>query len=386
MRQYFDLVDLNDIMVGAHLYASGGGCALENGQQLINQIIKLYPKDAVKVPLISPKDIKSDEYVAVSAAMGAPQSFLELGFGKSPVRAFQAHQSSMVRLLKDPTFKFSGIVPVETGVMAHSMCLLVAAILDIPIVDGDGGGRAFPLLQMATFARPIEHHPIPVSPAILCSEEDIAQQGTTISFEQNEASTVDKLTRAIISCNVGFKNRASLSCFAMDGAALRVPGRLVWNTLTRAKTVGSALRQAIAQKSKPVDTVLSLTHGVKLFEGELHDVANATMGGFDTLTITLKRGKDAVVIVAKNENMLVWSNDRSAPLAMAPDIIAYMTPEGQVLGNSEITELFKKGQRPMVSLLGIPADKEIINDYFIQQFQSVFQQHGYYGAYVPLKA
>ena len=384
MSHYFDLNDLQDILLGAHLFASGGGGAMENGEQLIKEIVEHYPPGAVKVPFIDPIKVEDNAQIAVMAAMGAPLSFLEMGFGESPVRAFKAHQKAIANISSNSEFEFNHLVPIESGVIAHAMCLNVAAQLNLPIVDGDGGGRAFPSLQMATFASTLKGDPVRLSPAVLCSEESYDEMGTTITFEQKSPATLDQLTRAIISCGVGFENRASLSCFAMDGKTLRSPNKLVRNTLSRARATGSAIREANAYGYNPIDVVLNDTGGSLLFQGTLQDVSTHTSNGFDLLTVTLNNCSERVVVIAKNENMIVWNDNHHQPLAMAPDIISYMTPEGKVLGNTELSDLFRKGERPDICLLGIPAPEAIINSYFIEQFQQVFRKIGYFGDFASL--
>lgn len=385
MQDQFDQQDIQDILHGAHLYASGGGGALENGEQMLKEIEACFPDQPISIDYIDPSNFDDTRYAAVMAAMGAPQSFLALGFGQSPVRAFEDHQHQMALKTDTPNFTFGGVIPVESGVIAHAMCLLVAAKLKIPIVDGDGGGRAFPSLQMATFANSLGQSPVPLSPAILCSEESISEDGTTINFTQNEPATVDLLTRAIISCGVGFKNRASLSCFAMNGKTLKEKNKLVANTLTHCRDLGAAIRRAKDAQKDAVSAAIEHTNGVKLFEGTLTDVSTITSDGFDLLTVTINNNDKNLTILAKNENMLAWTDSQSSPVAMAPDVIGYMDSNGAVLGNSELATQFSEGKRPYLYIIGIPAAKAIDNDYFISEFQKVFEKIGYFGRYQSLR-
>lgn len=380
--QKFSFQDLDDIMVGAHFYACGGGGALENGRQLIDEAKKALAKRGCDhINYWAPLDVPDDSWLPVLGAMGAPQKFLEYGYGKSPVSAFLAHERLIQIRLGNPSLSFCSMIAAESGTIAHGMALLVSAVLNLPIVDGDGAGRAIPSLPMLTFANPNNDYGILLSPCVLTSETPVAEGGAHLSFECNESASVDTLVRSIISAGAGFEQRSSLSCFAMKGHQIKQPNAMVHNTLTRARNLGRAIRES----SNPINTVSALPTSKIICQGEITKVNSTTRDGFDWIDVHIfDDKKNEFIVVAKNENMMVWSSEAGSPLVLAPDLICYIQPDGTVLSNSEITAHFDKSDEPMpVALFALDAPRELCGNWYHEQFGEVFKSYGYYGSYHP---
>ena len=369
--KYFDKQDLNDIFDGVVLLASGGGGSKVNGADLLKDILSI----TNKVPYINHKLIKKSEYAPVLAAMGAPDAFKKVGFTNAPKNSLLLHQSALQKDFMSSghtkNFKFDYTVPVESGVIAFFMSMLVSVQENLPIVDGDGGGRAFPSLAMCTFAS----DNVAVSPAALVSEEAVKSGGTSLMFNQNQSSVIDDITRQIIGTS-GFNDVSSLSSFCMDGDTIKKS--VVPNTITRALKLGKLIRQT---KGDPIKEVLKFLDGVLLFSGKVSSISEVTRDGFDfgTVEITNSKTKAVATICNQNENLIAWSSDRSEPLAMAPDSICYMDNKGKTYSNADLIE----GQ--FLYLIGIPASKQIENDYFISIFDTTLKSLGYYGPYINVK-
>ena len=78
--------------------------------------------------------------------MGAPTVLLEkIPSGEEPIRALRVVEKELGR-------KADATMPTEVGGINSTIPLFVGARLGIPVVDADGQGRAFPELQMETFA------------------------------------------------------------------------------------------------------------------------------------------------------------------------------------------------------------------------------------------
>lgn len=377
----FDFQDLDDIILGAHFYACGGGGALENGRRLVDETKNALIKRGLDyVKYLPPHELPDDGWMPVLGAMGAPQQFLKHGYGKSPVNAFLTHERLLQIRLGNPKLSFCSLIPAETGSIAHGMALLVAASLGLPVVDGDGAGRAIPSLQMLTFANPGNNANIQLPPCVLTSETAVKEGGVNLNLDCNDSVSVDALARSIISAGAGFEERASLSCFAMTGGQAKQPNALVHSTLTRARDLGRSIRLS----ADPIKTVEALPTSKLICQGEITKVESATRGGFDWLNVNINAGNDEFVVVAKNENMLVWSKQSDTPVVLSPDLICYIQPDGTVLSNTEIDSYFRENTSPLpVALFSLRADKAIDTPWFHQQFADVFQDYGYYGPYHP---
>ncbi len=139
------LEDLSDLARGAALLGTGGGGDPHVGRLLVAQAVREHgpvtvvdPDDAVALP--------DDALVIPTCMMGAPTVMVEkIPRGTEAVAALRALEEHLGR-------RASATMPVECGGINSMMPLLVGARTGLPVVDADGMGRAFPELQMETFA------------------------------------------------------------------------------------------------------------------------------------------------------------------------------------------------------------------------------------------
>lgn len=368
---FFYQQDLEDIFNGAVFLASGGGGARDNGKALKDAILEI----SEQVAYIDPSQADPKKFASVIAAMGAPDKFKESGFIHAPLRSFNLLEEAKKKNFPESKetaedYAFSYIVPVETGVIAHMMSMLVAVQKNIAVVDGDGGGRAFPSLAMSTFAC----DGIPVAPGALVTEKSVATGGTEVILNLQNPAIVDDLSRALLN-TTEFNDVASLACFAMTGATMQKV--IIPNTLTKARKIGSLIREA----SHPVDAVVKALKGYILFAGGIKDIQERTQVGFDFGTVVIENELgEKVYVLNQNENVIAWSDNKSHPIALAPDPICYITPDGMTLSNADL----QKGQE--VVLIGLKAPNRLKVPYFINIFKQVYEQvFQYHGPYVPIE-
>ncbi len=175
--------------------------------------------------------------MAVVGGIGSPEAAKEFGFGYSARRAFELLEKvSNAGVLSNA---FSCTVSGETGAVSQFIAMLVAVQKNIPVIDGDGAGRAFPKLQMATFASNPEE--IPISPVVLVNSKSVDEGGTEIVLYQNNPSFVDEISRAIIESKE-FNDIASFACFTMNGEAMKKI--IVRNTFTQTRDVGKIIKES----------------------------------------------------------------------------------------------------------------------------------------------
>ena len=132
--------EIEDIALGAAVLGTGGGGDPYIGKLMAVQSIR----ECGPVQMVSAHEIDDDAQVAMAAMMGAPTVMVEkLPSGKEVVDAFRALQAYLGRRIDYTT-------SAEAGGLNSTIPFTVAARLNIPIVDADGMGRAFPELQMVT--------------------------------------------------------------------------------------------------------------------------------------------------------------------------------------------------------------------------------------------
>lgn len=378
----FTFQDLDDIALGAHFYACGGGGTLANGQRLIANTKKTLLKRGVDhIPYLEADQIPDYGWFPVMSAIGSPQKLLHYDYGESPVNAFLGHEQLIKTRLGNPGFTFSTLMPADTSSITHSMALLVAASLELPVINGDGSGRAVSSLPMLSFANPDAGFNPQISPCLLASESSIDAGGAKISLDCHNISAVDALTRSIICSEAGFLGRASLSCFAMKGVQAKQPAVFVRHTMTKARDLGQALRLS----DTPLSVIEALPTAKMICQGYVNNVNAKTHEGFDWLEVHIENDQqEEFVVVAKNENMLIWSNKSDSPLAMAPDLICYIQPDGTLLSNAEIQHHCQNSSMPLpICLYSLQADETMIQPWFHQQYAAIFKHCGYYGSYHP---
>ena len=385
-KTVFGRQDLHDILLGDVLLSSGGGGSYENGLDLLEKILVL-PVPEIKCIAID--EFGDDDWAAVVAPVGSPIAFRENPPTRGPLTAFRLLEEAVGKQFPktrgdQEAFEFKSVLPIETGSGAHFVALWIAGYRQIPILDADGGGRAFPKIPLCTYAAAAEKiKELSIAPVVLSTELGVDEGGTEVLVEQDDPGTIDDLCRIVVVNDV-FKSIAALACYPMSGSIVKTESVVYRGGVTSARDVGKILREASAngpvepdQLVKNIARVLGRKVAV-LSSGLVLDVKTESHGGFDFGTVTIKDRdrKQNVVVVNQNENLIAWSDKKPHPIAMAPDLICYVGLDGQPYSNVEI------GDVKEVILLGIQAPEILRNSYFVEGYEDVVRTMGYCGAHV----
>ena len=320
-----------------------------------------------RVEYVSPENVDDKEYMAVVGGIGSPEAAKEFGFECSAKRAFELLEKvSNTDVLSS---SFSCAVAGETGAISQFIAMLVAVQKNIPVIDGDGAGRAFPKLQLATFASKPEE--IPISPVVLINSKSFLEGGTEIVLYQNNPSVVDEISRDIIGSKE-FNYIASFACFTMNGKAMKKA--IVRNTFTQARDVGKIIKEN--QGINAINFLRKLEEkkqikGYLLFEGMVSNVENITSGGFDFGKVTIEKDEVKVYVTHQNENLsafLVKEDQEVKSLAFAPDLICYMELEENKIRKPLSNVDIQKNTE--VALIGFKADEKLRDTYFLEIFSN----------------
>ncbi len=134
--------DVEALALGAWILGTGGGG--DPYYKLMNA--KLLYRRGHSVTLIDPHALADDALVAVVSTMGAPlvaqERLPDAYHALRPVRAMEA-------FLGRP---FDAVMSSEIGGGNGVQPIMVAALTGYSVVDADGMGRAYPELQMTSFA------------------------------------------------------------------------------------------------------------------------------------------------------------------------------------------------------------------------------------------
>jgi hypothetical protein len=356
--------DLDDILAGACILGSGGGGPLVLGQELVKDVVKLGVP-----PLRALKDVGDRDTAAVSAAAGSPTAAATGAFpyevATNAFRALEAQRGA----------PFACVLPGELGAGNSFIPMLVAAQCKLPLVDAAGARRAMTTLQEATYAAA----GLPTAPVFL------ADQDTTISFSASTAAQSDQVMRAVMSSGT-FPDFAGIAFWAMDGKTMKKKGVAIPDTLTYALGLGQALRKARAKGHDPVEAVCAYLRGRELFRGKITATAETPGGGFDVgrTTLTSDGGKTTCTVYNQNENLIAWRSDRSAPLGMGPDLLCWLTADGQPFSNAT-PDVEKYATGKEVVLVGAPSVAQSRVPSIIGAYLSLLLPMGYGGGYVPIE-
>ncbi len=320
---------IEPLAIGAWILGTGGGGSPYLGAL---NLLQLY-RDGTRLRLIDPADLDDDDPVAVVSNMGAPMVGQERLI--DPAVAARA-----VTMMEEYTGRrFRAVMSVEIGGGNAIQPFLAAALLDLPVVDADAMGRAFPEAQMTSFAIA----DLQMFPLTLADVRDNA----VIVARAASWKWMERLSR---------KACVEVGSIAATCKAPRT-GREVkdWGihaTVTKAIAIGEAVLAARRAHTDPVQAVLDLEGGLRMFTGKVVDVARRTTEGFLRGRATLDGlGPDRGSTMAldfQNEFAVAWRDGAAA--VMTPDLICVLdTVSGEAVG----TETVRYGQR--VTVIALPA-------------------------------
>ena len=278
--------------------------------------------------------------------MGAPTvSNEKLQEGQEIKRAVEALQSH----LRQP---IDAIVIGEIGGGNALGPLITALQCGLPVVDGDGMGRAFPELQMDTF---MIYGAAPAPFALSDAHGNVA-----IFTRIGSALQAEEYARSL---TIEMGGSAGLVMPVMTGAQLKAT--IIRGTLSLAKRIGETVLDCRARSIDPAQAVAELCHGRVLFRGKITDVNRRAVQGFARGNLKIARfgsemlppdspggPREVLEIDFQNENLI--ARRAGETLCAVPDLICVLSlDDGEAIG----TESLRYGLR--VAVLGLPAPKEL---------------------------
>ena len=322
------LEDIRALEIGAAILGTGGGGNPYIGRLRTEQLLKA----GATLSLLPLECLDDDDLVASVGGIGAPVVGIEkIERGDECLRAMRAAERATGG-------RVTALISSEIGGANSMEPLITGAQSGLPVVDGDGMGRAFPELQMCTYFI----YGLKPSPGAVADEK-----GNEVVFTgARDMFWLERLSRAV---TVDMGATAGYCLPPMDGAFVRrvaVPG-----TVTQAIDLGYAVQAARRRKRNPVQAILDACDGVLLFEGKVVDVDRRLARGFAVGRALLQGlGGDSGATLAidlQNENLIALRD--GIPIATVPDLICMVDLES---GQPITTEILRYGLRAAV--LGLP--------------------------------
>ncbi|XP_071787711.1 uncharacterized protein [Asterias amurensis] len=358
--------DVECIAIGAGILGCGGGGSPNLGRLNALKILK----EGKKIRVIAPTRIGSTPaltgLVSPVGFMGAPGIMIEkLERGTEYTDAVECQRQVLqagymdqipdkidgVEVKRDNGVVYVDDYPIETAsagsrptavsnVVAVMSCeiggtnamvpFMVAAKLDLPVVDCDGMGRAFPELQM--FAPAIFNHPL--YPCVLTDEK----RRRAVTFRAETSKDLENHFRRVVG-EMGCQGALALSPLSRDA----VLSHTVLHSVSRACQLGQAVLRAKRDKTPPIDAILKHENGVLLITGKIVDVSTAITGGFSRGQLRVEgtgesKGQELQVDF-QNENLVArrMDNGDHEVLATTPDLITIVDADsGQPISTEEL--------------------------------------------------
>ena len=330
--------DLNALAIGAALLGTGGGgnpyVGMLRTRELMRKgaTVRILPLDA----------LPDDVWVGEVGGIGAPVVGVEkIEQGGECYRAMRAvEDAARVRM--------SALISAEIGGANSMEPVITAAQSGLPVIDGDGMGRAFPEVQMSTFmiygAKP--------SPSAIADEK-----GNVVVFRDViDMYWLETFARGI-AVNMGAAAGFAIAPMRMDFVRrTAVPG-----TVTQAITIGHAVLDARAKRQNVIERVSAATGATVFFIGKVTDVRRELVGGFARgraiiTGINDYAGSEAQIAI-QNENLVLWVD--GVPKVVVPDLIMNLELDTGEPITTEILRLATIGL-PAHDLLKTPRALEVV--------------------------
>src|SRR5437773_7324685 len=279
--------EIESLAIGAWILGTGGG---GSPYLALLNMRALYRKGAV-VSLMDPLDLADDDLVAVVSNMGAPL------VGQERLTDPKTIASAVTMMEEYLGRRFRAIMSLEIGGGNAIQPFMAAALLDRPVVDADCMGRAFPEAQMTSFAI----HDLCMYPLVLVDVRDnalvVARAASWKWMERLSRTACVAVASIAATCKAPRTGKEVKEC------------AILYST-SKAIRIGHAVRGARRAHEDPIQAVLALEGGLRLFAGKIQDVERRATEGFLRGTATIDGLDDSrghtMRLAFQNEFAVAW--------------------------------------------------------------------------------
>ena len=330
--------DLDDLTLGAVFLATGGG----GDPYLIKLLTKAVLDKYGAVELLAAKDLDDGAVVVAVGDVGAPTVGLELlpslGASSDALEAYQEGTGKQI----------DAVASFEIGGGNSLTPIAAAAKLGMPVIDGDGMGRALPEAQMMTYSI-AGVKPIPALAYDYRGEVTWLKHSDPLAYEEE--------VRAIAMNSGGM-----ITTVEHPMTGLELKQSVVSGTLSFSMKLGALLRK----KRGNVMDILEPLQGLfedsiygecrMLYRGKVVDKSTRVIGGFDVGHASIQafdKGSETsqanLELSIKNEYLIAKLDGET--LASVPDLVVILDYETSEPINCE---RLRYGQRIAVLAIGCP--------------------------------
>lgn len=338
--EVLDAIALEDALVGSSYLGTGGGGSLEEARKLIAaDLASGHTFTALSVSALADEDRVACPYGLASLAPTSAEMQTRLDAIEN--RVDEPVQAAFETLERHIGQKFAGVILGEIGPLSLAEGLSIAARLGVPALDADTVGRAVPEINQHS----VKVAGIPLTPI-----------GAATPFgDEMVVGTLGDPTRAEdILRSIAVVSRAcGVADSPITGAQAKQDGSLVKGSLSLARRIGRAVREAKGASSDPIEAARIAGDGYLLFTGTVAATDWRDEDGFLVGTLTLS-GTDEYADQTfetdiKNEHLVARRD--GAIIATCPDLISVIDVETH---DGIVNPDYQSGQR--VAVLGFRSD------------------------------
>ncbi len=335
MISFSEPADIKDIARGSVLLGTGGG-----GDPYIGELFLQAQLESGRTPNVIPvEQVADDTLVITIAGVGSPPVMLENLV--SDVTLLQI----LARMEAHLGRKVGALISAEIGGVNSMFPLALSAITGLPVLDGDGVGRAVPRTEMCTFSI----YGCSATPGVVIDE-----LGNTIVMETVNDVTAETVLRAV---TVALGAHVFGGFYPMTGA--QVKRTAIRDTLSLSQNIGRCIRTAREGDGDVFTELLQFLNTSRnggiarlLFDGKIVDVTHDTRNGWHWGRVTigsLNDSGDIFTVDIQNEFTVARLNGRT--VTVVPDLISILDRES---AEPITAERLAYGQR--VKVIGLSAD------------------------------
>ena len=326
--------DIDDIATGSSFLATGGGGDPYVGALIARRMLAAYGD----VELLALDELHDEAIVVAVGGIGAPTISLE----KLPNGREQ--EWALERLEAYAGKKADALIAFEVGGINSLLTFMAAARRRIPVLDGDGMGRALPEMQMTTFSI----NGVNGTPMVVVDEH-----GNNAIVTANDTAKAERITRNIA---LALGGQCTSAESMMTGALVKkvsIPGSIGF-----CLEIGRSLKRSNIDADSFVEELRGLADAFvygavrRLLRGKVVDVERKTRGGFDFATVVVEdlEGDGGPMRISVQNEFLLAARD-GAVRASVPDLICMVDSETAVPITSDRVSY---GQRVTVIGVGAP--------------------------------
>ncbi|KAG6042851.1 hypothetical protein E4U39_005371 [Claviceps sp. Clav50 group G5] len=330
-------IDLEFISTGCAILGTGGGGPTYYEYLKSLKALNSYSRGRMRI--ISPTSLKDDATICLGAWYGSPSVINErLAAGHEIIDAINA--LNKMRNID----RFDGVLADEIG-GGNGLCVLpVGAHFDVPIIDADGMGRAYPTIYHVTFS---------VYGHNMCPVMITDARGNALAALSADSSV--RLEACLRTAAIELGLSCATSTNPISGKMAKTVA--VTNTISQSWYLGRAVHMARRSKTSYTDAILNVCPGKVLFTGKIIDVQRHLDGGYTMGAVVLAPFTEAereagpsagdacdrhLVIPFQNEYLYAALCDASASeesrevVATVPDLISILGHDGEAIGSQDL--------------------------------------------------